>query len=55
MLRSSLMKCFCSEDIHCRPGDKCVASLAFPEYKVCKPIDNDDKPGSLLPRVVGAN
>lgn len=50
----SLMKCFCKADIHCRPGDKCVPALSFPEYKVCKPADTSDKPGSILPQVLGA-
>jgi hypothetical protein len=30
-------KCVCTQDVHCAPGWKCVASLAFPQYKACKP------------------
>eukprot|EP00878_Enallax_costatus_P027539 GHUV01029665.1.p1 GENE.GHUV01029665.1~~GHUV01029665.1.p1 ORF type:complete len:405 (+),score=109.11 GHUV01029665.1:2150-3364(+) len=30
--------CFCKEGSHCADGFECVASYAFPEYKVCKPI-----------------
>jgi hypothetical protein len=30
-------KCVCMQDVHCAPGFKCVASLAFPELKACKP------------------
>lgn len=47
------MKCYCSADVHCRPGDKCVPSLSFPKYKVCKPANSEDKPGSILTQVLG--
>jgi hypothetical protein len=47
------MKCYCSADSHCRPGDKCVPSLSFPQYKVCKPANSEDNPGSILTRVLG--
>lgn len=31
-------ECYCTEDSHCSPlAHACTASLAFPEYKVCKP------------------
>jgi hypothetical protein len=26
------------ENEHCADGFKCVASIAFPEYKACRPI-----------------
>jgi hypothetical protein len=47
------MKCFCIADIHCRPGDKCVTSLAFPEYKVCKPVNMKNNPGKLIVAMMG--
>jgi hypothetical protein len=45
------MKCYCSADIHCRPGDTCVPSLAFPDYKVCKPANGSDVSGSIVRQV----
>jgi hypothetical protein len=46
-LRSALNQCYCSEDSHCPTGHRCVASLAFPGYKLCKaPLRN--QPGALL-------
>ncbi|KAF6262091.1 hypothetical protein COO60DRAFT_690109 [Scenedesmus sp. NREL 46B-D3] len=30
-------ECFCEQDEHCAPGFQCVPSLAFTEYKCCKP------------------
>lgn len=31
-------ECFCEQDEHCAPGFQCVPSLAFSEYKCCKPM-----------------
>ena len=31
-------QCFCTDDSHCATGHTCVQALAFPEYKVCKPV-----------------
>ena len=47
------MKCYCSAESHCRPGDICVPSRAFPEYKVCKPMNSSDVPGSIVRQVFG--
>lgn len=30
--------CYCAADEHCAAGFKCVPSIAFPEYKVCRPV-----------------
>jgi hypothetical protein len=30
-------ECYCQNDSHCALYHSCVASAAFPEYKVCKP------------------
>jgi hypothetical protein len=30
-------QCYCTQDAHCAAGHACVASKAFPEYRVCKP------------------
>jgi hypothetical protein len=43
-------KCYCEADIHCSKGHKCVASVAFPQYKVCKP-DIKNEQGSILPQL----
>lgn len=45
---SALMRCFCQADAHCHPGMKCVKSIAFPDYRVCK-APMPDKKGSILP------
>ncbi|WIA15659.1 hypothetical protein OEZ85_002285 [Tetradesmus obliquus] len=29
--------CYCEADEHCADGFKCVASVAFPQYKACRP------------------
>lgn len=29
--------CYCEADEHCADGHACVNSLAFPEYKSCRP------------------
>ncbi|KIY99659.1 hypothetical protein MNEG_8299, partial [Monoraphidium neglectum] len=29
--------CYCEADEHCADGFKCVPSVAFPEYKACRP------------------
>lgn len=29
--------CYCDQDIHCGEGFVCVPSLAFPEFKQCRP------------------
>lgn len=29
--------CYCEEDIHCADGFKCAPSIAFPEFKACRP------------------
>jgi hypothetical protein len=35
-------ECFCSSNVHCAPSFRCVPSLAFPQFKVCKPPANFD-------------
>ncbi|KAL3685123.1 hypothetical protein R1sor_003145 [Riccia sorocarpa] len=29
-------QCYCTEDSHCADGYKCLPSVSYPEYKVCK-------------------
>ncbi|KAL3685134.1 hypothetical protein R1sor_003156 [Riccia sorocarpa] len=29
-------QCYCSDDSHCADGYKCLPSVSYPEYKVCK-------------------
>jgi hypothetical protein len=31
-------ECFCQQDEHCAPHFQCVPSVAFSEYKCCKPM-----------------
>jgi hypothetical protein len=38
--------CYCQADIHCVKGMKCVPSIAFPQYKVCKYV-GPDAPGTI--------
>lgn len=47
------MKCYCQTDSNCPVEHKCVPSVAFPQYKVCK-ADMSDKPDTLMPIVFGA-
>ncbi|WIA38074.1 hypothetical protein OEZ86_001443 [Tetradesmus obliquus] len=50
---SALNKCYCSADVHCAAGHKCVPSLAFPRYKLCKAAMKNE-PGSILPEMLMA-
>jgi hypothetical protein len=52
-IHSTWMKCYCQTDSHCPMQHKCVPSLSFPEFKVCK-ADMSDKPDSLTSVVVSA-
>lgn len=52
-IHSTWMKCYCQTDSNCPVEHKCVPSLSFPEYKVCK-ADMSDKPDSLMPVVFTA-
>lgn len=37
-----LRSCYCDEDSHCAPKFACVASAAFPQFRVCKPMPDFD-------------
>jgi hypothetical protein len=33
---ATLGQCYCTEDVHCAAGFRCLPSLAFPEYRACR-------------------
>ncbi|KAF8060339.1 GULLO1 [Scenedesmus sp. PABB004] len=46
--------CYCAADAHCAAGFACVPAASFPQYKVCKPVNATNVPGSILPRIFAA-